>query len=495
MKKKTGWLLAILAMAAGLRLLLIGTRSIQYDDAFSLLLAERSLLEIVQGTAADTMPPLFYFLLHFWGLIQPGIVFARLLSVLLSLGTVWLVYELVRLVSGSERGGLAAAFLAAVSPLQIYHAQDIRMYALVMLAEAGYLVCFFHWIRAKNGARRRSLFAAGMILCAAAALYSHNLAGFGLIVPNAYLLLKRDWKNLGRLLALQLLVGVFFAPWLVYLPGQLQKIQAAFWTPRPGVIELVQALVMLVASLPLPGVWLWAGVLIALQVVVLTAIEAARLYRKEAQTRDALVFFGLLLLLPPALLFGVSYLIRPVFVPRGFLISSAGLFGLAGLVIARQWKAGGGKLLLGLFVLAAVISIPYQITYRAFPRSPFAEAAAYLSESQQPGDVIVNDNKLSHFPLAVYAPELEMKFLADEVGSANDTLAPATQAAMDLTPEGSIAAAAGSADRLRFIVFAKTLEEYAQKGSAHPAIRWLVMNYALTSKEVFGDLEVRTYER
>ena len=53
MKKTTGWLLAIVAIAAGLRLLLIGTRSIQYDDAFSLLLADRSLAEIVQGTAAD----------------------------------------------------------------------------------------------------------------------------------------------------------------------------------------------------------------------------------------------------------------------------------------------------------------------------------------------------------------------------------------------------------------------------------------------------------
>lgn len=495
MKKTTGWLLAILAMAAGLRLLLIGTRSIQYDDAFSLLLADRSLAEIVQGTAADTMPPLFYFVLHFWGLIQPGIVFARLLSVLLSLGAVWLVYELARLVCGDERGGLAAAFLAAISPLQIYHAQDIRMYALVMLAEAGYLVCFFDWLQSKGGSWRRRLFAAGIVLCAAAALYSHNLAGFGLIVPNAYLLWKRDWKNLGWLLALQLLAGVLFAPWLVYLPGQLQKIQTAFWTPRPGVIELVQALVMLVASLPLPGVWLYVGVLIALQVVVLTVIEAARLYRKGEKARDALGFFSLLFLLPPALLFGVSYLIRPVFVPRGFLISSAGLFGLAGMVIARQWKQGGGKVLLGLFMLAAVVSIPYQVTYRAFPRSPFAEAAAYLGESQQPGEVIVNDNKLSHFPLAVYAPDLKMKFLADEAGSANDTLAPATQAAMDLTPEAGIDLAAGSADRLRFIVFVKTLDEYAQTGRAHPALTWLEKNYALTGKEVFGDLEVRTYER
>lgn len=55
-----------LALGAVLRLIGSGSRSLQYDDTFSIFLSARSLPEILSGTAADTMPPLYYFLLHFW---------------------------------------------------------------------------------------------------------------------------------------------------------------------------------------------------------------------------------------------------------------------------------------------------------------------------------------------------------------------------------------------------------------------------------------------
>ncbi len=88
--------LIVLALALILRLIVIGTRSIQYDDAFSIFLSERSLAEIVRGTAADTMPPLYYFLLHFWLQVGRSLTWLRLLSVLLSLGSVTMLFLLVR---------------------------------------------------------------------------------------------------------------------------------------------------------------------------------------------------------------------------------------------------------------------------------------------------------------------------------------------------------------------------------------------------------------
>jgi mannosyltransferase len=82
------YLLAILVTGLLLRLLLINSRSIQYDDAFSALLSARSLGDIVAGTAADTMPPLYYFLLHFWMLVSKQLWWLRLLSVFLNMGTI-----------------------------------------------------------------------------------------------------------------------------------------------------------------------------------------------------------------------------------------------------------------------------------------------------------------------------------------------------------------------------------------------------------------------
>jgi len=496
MKRKVPWLLLIFILGAGLRLVFIDSRSIQYDDAFSMLLADRSLPEIVRGTAADTMPPLFYFLLHFWRRYFPGIAGSRLLSGLLSLFSIYLVYLISSKVSGDKRVGLAASFIMSISPLQVYHSQDVRMYALVLVFELVYLYCFVlfdqiedwhHWWRHPA--------TIGMVLGGAGALYSHNLAGFGLIIPNLYLLIQRKWKKLGQLIGLQIAILALFAPWLVFLPGQLSKVQTAFWTPRPGLVEIIQAITMFVATLPLPGIWLWIGILLSLQVFVLLGWEIIRLWQTERDQRAAMIWFSIILLAPPAVLFILSYLIRPVFVPRGFLISSIGLYGLAGLVIAKRWHQAGSKILIGLCLSAALISLPYQQTFREFPRSPFAEAAEYLRDSSSADMVIVNDNKLSHFPLLIYAPDLTMKFLADTPGSANDTLAKNTQLAMGLISEESIQAAADSTNKIRFVVFEKTVQEYQIAGQDHPVMTWLEANYALEGRIQFGDLEIFTYVR
>jgi hypothetical protein len=55
-------------MTAGLILRLPGleTRPIWYDEAFSILLAARPFGQVVSGTAADTMPPLYYAMLGLW---------------------------------------------------------------------------------------------------------------------------------------------------------------------------------------------------------------------------------------------------------------------------------------------------------------------------------------------------------------------------------------------------------------------------------------------
>jgi len=57
---------AILTLAVILRSIAITTREIQYDDTFTIFLSQQPLNDIISGTAADTMPPLFYFMLHYW---------------------------------------------------------------------------------------------------------------------------------------------------------------------------------------------------------------------------------------------------------------------------------------------------------------------------------------------------------------------------------------------------------------------------------------------
>ncbi len=219
-------------------------------------------------------------------------------------------------------------------------------------------------------------FGLGLAVSGALAMYCHNLAGFILIAPNIFLLVKRKWRLLLPLCIAQAAIALLAAPWLLMVPGQIEKIQGAFWTPRPGLVEVLQALVLFTASLPLPGVWFVIALVLSLYILVIVSLELVRVKGK----RENVLFLIVMGLTPPVLLFVLSYLMRPVFVPRGFLIFGFMYAGLAGHVIAQGWEKKIGMFIMGSFVAASLISLPYQQTFRQFPRSPFAEAVAMLEK-------------------------------------------------------------------------------------------------------------------
>lgn len=481
----------IILLGTILRCIAIGSRNIQYDDAFSYFLSRVSLSNIIVGTAADTMPPLYYFLLHFWQFISNQIWFLRVLSVLFSMGALVFLFLFLKSAFSSE-AALWAAFFAAISPLQIYHAQDIRMYALLAFCGMGYLYFFYLAWRENIRGTRNYWSWVGLIFFGTAAMYTHNLAFFWIISPVFFVLYKRDWKFLGKYLVGLLVIGLLVSPWLLMVPGQVQKIQSAFWTPRPGLVEVFQAILMLTFNLPaLSNLTMIIGALAACYILVFMIIGVVK-YQEE---RDCLFLLVMMTCVSPLLLFIVSYLIRPVFVIRGFLPAQLAFLGLAGVVTAATWKKKSGMFLAGLIVLNSLISLPMLYSYAEFPRSPFQAASEVIEASERSGYFIVHDNKLSYFPVAYYFSSPGQVFLKDAPGSANDTFAPASQRAMGIFPVDSIEAAAQNRDRVAFVVFEEAMGEYEAEKLDHPALAWLREHYILTQEKKIGDLAVFFFDK
>jgi mannosyltransferase len=489
MKKGIWLLLAIILLGAILRCLAIANRGIIYDDAFSIFLAERPLHEIISGTAADTMPPLYYFLLHFWMSLGREIWVLRLLSVLLSLGSIPLLYYLVsRLVN--KEAGLWSAFLVAINPISIYHAQDLRMYSLVSFLLLWYVVSFVRISLNISSGNKKILDWVGLAISGTLAMYSHNLAIFGLIIPDIILLCQRRWRLFLRIMGAQVVIGMLFLPWLVLVPGQLQKIQTAFWTPQPGIVDAVNAAMMTVTTLPLPSQILPIALGISLTAIVLSYFLVVK--RSFNDKAAILVSFAVFL---PLLLFIVSYIMRPVFVPRGFLLAIIIFLGIGGTAISLNKTVLAKGLLAGLFVAGAVISLPYQITYDDFPRSPFKELVTFLSTNAKEEDIILHENKLSYFPSRFYDRDLKQAFLADVPNSPNDTFAPASQEAMQIFPEKNIEETVAGKKRIYFVVFQESLEEYTVNNEVrHPQILWLRDHAHQVDEIIFNDLILFVFE-
>src|SRR5262245_255326 len=129
-----GWwlaLAAVLALSLALRLHELGDRSLWLDEGISLWLARRPWDDLLPTLAThDESPPLYFALLHLWRAGGENEAALRLPSVLAGVLAVALGAALGTALGGRGAGLLAALFLA-VSPVQVHHAQEARMYAQV----------------------------------------------------------------------------------------------------------------------------------------------------------------------------------------------------------------------------------------------------------------------------------------------------------------------------------------------------------------------------
>lgn len=172
----------------------------------------------------DTMhPPLYFMLLRFW--VQwwgEEVAVTRSLSVIISLLVFPAVYWLSSELFGSSLVGWVAIALLAVSPFHLLYAQEAREYSLwtltILLSSAALL-------RAIKRPSRFSWFIYAATV--ALALYSYLFSVLVFIGHGIYVAVIERFKLNKAFIAYLLasLAGFFaFAPWLVILISNLQKV-------------------------------------------------------------------------------------------------------------------------------------------------------------------------------------------------------------------------------------------------------------------------------
>ncbi|NIO71640.1 MAG: hypothetical protein GTN71_22070, partial [Anaerolineae bacterium] len=242
-------LLLVLLLATVLRFYRLDGQSLWADEGNSVALAGRSLAEITYGAAYDIHPPLYYYLLHFWVRPFGTSEFAvRSLSAVIGILLVGLTFLIGRRLF-DPWVGLVAAFLSAISPFQVYYSQEARMYILLaaLSALSIYFLLRFMEAEAADTGRQQplSLWAGFYILATVLALYTHYSFPFVLLVENLVYALwlsaearrggGRGRRSAGRVgakrrietkrwgpvlrralrwAALQLIIVIFFLPWL-----------------------------------------------------------------------------------------------------------------------------------------------------------------------------------------------------------------------------------------------------------------------------------------
>ncbi len=184
-------LLLLLAMA--LRFYKLDAQSFWNDEGNSARLSERPLAQIIEGTASDVHPPLYYVMLRGWrDLVGDSEFGLRSFSAFAGILTVAATIALARLFVGrsrlSTRGAaalLAAALLAAINPTLVYYSQETRMYALLALLAALSTLVLLRWLNA----REKRPWSVAYIIFTTAGLYTHYSYPTILVVQGVIVLL------------------------------------------------------------------------------------------------------------------------------------------------------------------------------------------------------------------------------------------------------------------------------------------------------------------
>lgn len=225
----------VLLLAAVLRFHLLGAQSFWNDEGNSARLSERPISAIIEGTASDVHPPLYYLLLRGWREPAGETEFAlRALSAFAGVVTVAVTMALARWAMAPASSPVEkrrrdtgrcvplavalAGLLAAVNPALVYYSQETRMYALLTLLAVASTWSLLNWL---DTDRRRWMVAYTGLL--AAGLYTHYffpavMAAQGLVVGLSWLWLRDDGRKVFRRLltwaGMAAVAVALYGPWL-----------------------------------------------------------------------------------------------------------------------------------------------------------------------------------------------------------------------------------------------------------------------------------------
>ncbi len=227
-------LLGIVLAAFALRVYHLDAMSFWSDEGISVLRARFDIPALLANLPAEHVP-LYFAGLHYWmGVAGEGDFAVRFFSLVFSVLAVPLVYKVARASVGPGVAAWLAALFVAVNPLQVWYAQEARMYALLVALVAGAAWCLLVAVSdlrdgrpAQRGWRPWLAFAE----LSAAALYTHFLAA--LIVAGfalwSLLVWWRDHSAWRPFVVAHGLLGVLILPWLQRARGTRIAV-ALTWT-------------------------------------------------------------------------------------------------------------------------------------------------------------------------------------------------------------------------------------------------------------------------
>jgi mannosyltransferase len=390
-------LLVIVLAGAFLRVYHLGTQSLWLDEVVSVGFAKLSVPQMVQATARDVHPPLYYLILHYWIIIFGTSESAvRLLSALFGILAIPMIYVVGRQLF-NKQAGLVAALILAISSFNIWYSQETRMYSLMVLLAL--LSMYFFWRFLQQSSLVSSV---GYVLSTALLVWTHDYGWFVVIAQNIYVgtllaISKHRTYRLRDWAVLQAIVVVLFVPWMAVLIAQILRHTATGGNlAAPTIADLIYTFseysgtpVLLVLFLGLSVLSLFAYQKVRGSMEWKAPLKALEGYAWEVRIQDAapVYFLAVWLLAINLIPFIISRFSTPVYLYRYTIAASVALYILVAKGISNINPRYAKIAIMGIIVVLSVANL--QVYYTSVTKPQAREATSFIDANLKSGDVVL----------------------------------------------------------------------------------------------------------
>lgn len=394
-EKSTLLLVMVIAFGALLRLWNIhADPGLWLDEVFSAQLAESPLRDLVLAVPRfDTHPPLYYLQLHVWGLFGDGDYWMLLNSVLLDLLVILSLFYIAARHWG-RAAGLWVAAIYAVMPLNVFFAQNLRMYALLFLE----LVWLWHVLELRVQAGRASggsrIAALGLGL---ATTLTHGM-GFFVVFFVWLQALVRIWRRHhatqglrpAALMVLDYLPVALAAGYSLGI-GSFRRTEGITSLDLGG-LGVHLTITLFGMEFPIPAVSGYLGVLLFLVPPL-----------KQPRARDIMLW---LVLLPAAILLLLTLTVKSVFMYRTLGLFTPFMALSMGSFYAALWQGPGRMRNRVLPVLCVILlALASLNSSLAFRKEGYGGVAALWDREAPPDAVLFVEGAVNLWGIARYLPD------------------------------------------------------------------------------------------
>jgi uncharacterized membrane protein len=186
-----------------------------FDEVYSWNLSLDTPKNIIAIASGDIHPPLFYITLKAWTNIFSDSVFSmRMLSTLLSMVSMLFLFKICKEIKISENRIIFVLILYAVSPLNIYYSQEVRMQSLTLFFTISSTFFFLRFLNSQ-----KNVYGFLWAIIAALSIYTHYFALLILFSQVIIIIVKYLLKDIELHLAkagfvYSLIPIALFSPWI-----------------------------------------------------------------------------------------------------------------------------------------------------------------------------------------------------------------------------------------------------------------------------------------